>query len=480
MGPFLVTLFIGLLVFILQFLWKHIDDLIGKGFENEVLVELVFYLSLSLVPMVLPLAILLASIITFGSLGEHYELVALKSAGISLLRFMMPLFVAVLFLAALAFYFSNWILPIVNLKYTTRLYSVVRAKPALNLKEGVFNNEIEGYVIKIGRKGDDNITLHDVLIWDHTQKGKHSMVISAERGEMYTPANDSVLIFKLYNGFKYDEMKETPEKRDHNEHMRMSFEEFDLIMDMSVFEFEEAKENIFERNPKMMSIGQLKSQLDTLESRKQKLPKKLRDQIKPYFKVVKKELEMKESPDSLFRGSGELTADSSLLALLNFPKKERMSLIKKARDDVRNVKSFTTWAHKQGGSRSKKSIQYWIYIYNKYALSFSCIVLFLIGAATGAIIRKGGLGMPMVVSIVLFLTYHILNTIGRKLAEELVISSFHGVWFSSYFLFPLAIFLVYKASQDSDLISEETLTRVGRIFAPLGFLWRILRGLVGG
>jgi len=479
-GPFLVTLFIGLLVFILQFLWKHIDDLIGKGFDNEVLLELVFYLSLSLVPMVLPLAILLASIITFGSLGEHYELVALKSAGISLLRFMMPLFVTVLFLSVLAFYFSNWILPIVNLKYTTRLYSVVRAKPALNLKEGVFNSEIEGYVIKIGRKGEDNITLHDVLIWDHTEKGKHSMVISAERGEMYAPANDSVLIFKLYKGFKYDEMKETPEKRDHNEHMRMSFEEFDLVMDMSVFEFQEAKENIFERNPKMMSIAQLKGQLDSLTARRARLPKKLKDQIKPYFKAIKKELEVKESPDSLFLGMGKSESDSSLLALLNFPKKQRASLVKKARDDARNVKSFTTWAAKQGGSRSKKSIQYWIYIYNKYALSFSCIVLFLIGAATGAIIRKGGLGMPMVVSIVLYMTYHILNTMGRKLAEELVISSFHGVWFSSYFLFPLAIFLIYKASQDSDLISEESITRLGKLFYPFTFIFKRVRGLFGG
>ncbi len=478
-GPFLVTLSIALLVFILQFLWKHIDDLIGKGFETDVLLELVFYLSLSLIPMVLPLAILLASIITFGNLGEHYELVALKSAGIGLLRFMRPLFIAVVGIALIAFYFSNWVLPVVNLKYHTKLYSVVRSKPALNLKEGVFNSEITNYVIKIGKKDPDNETLHDVKIWDHTAKGDKAMVISAERGQMYVPANDSVLIFRLYNGFKYDEMKETPEKRGHHEHMRMSFKEFDLIMDMSMFEFDGADESIFKRNPKMLGITQLLAELDSLQIRRTRLPQKLRKQVEPYFKVVKKDIEEKESADTLFAGINHQTADSSLLSLLSFPKTSRDKLLRKARDDARNVKSFTSYASKQSSGKSKKSIQYWIYIYNKFALSFSCLVLFLIGAATGAIIRKGGLGMPMVISIILFMAYHVLNTIGRKLAEELVISPFHGVWFASYVLTPLAIFLVYKAAMDSDLINEESWAKYAKFFRPITFVIRRARGLLG-
>ncbi|MDA7502001.1 LptF/LptG family permease [Chitinophagales bacterium] len=455
-GPFVITLFLGWIVLILQFLWKHIDDLVGKGFELDVLGELLFYSSLTLIPMILPLAILLASIITLGNLAERYELVALKSAGISLMRFMRPLLVFSFFLAGVAFYFSNYILPDANLKYSARMYSVVRQKPALNLKEGQFNNDLVGYSIKIGSKDDDNVTLRDVSIWDHSGVKGYERLLTAEKGIMFSPPDDSILVFKLFDGYRYEEIKENPDKRDHWEHTRMKFKEFELLMDMSIFDTKEANEDMFKSNPRMLNVGQLRAEIDSLDVKKKRIPDRVEQQIRPYFKTIGKDLELNRADDCLLLGFHQENIDTTnLLALLGFPIKERAQLLEKAKNDARNVKSFSTWGAKQQHRKMKKTNLFWMYIFNKFALSFSCIVLFLIGAALGAITQKGGLGMPMVLAIIFFVTYHLLNTVGRKLGEELIIDAFSGSFFSSYFLFPLAIFLMIKASNDSELFKSD-------------------------
>ncbi|HOV12479.1 MAG TPA: LptF/LptG family permease, partial [Bacteroidales bacterium] len=213
MGPMVLTFFIALFILLMQFLWKYVDDMVGKGFEWYVLAELMFYASATFVPMALPLAVLLASLMTFGNLGEHYELVAIKAAGISFSKALMPLVVFIVLLSGLAFYFSNNILPIANLKYGVLLFDIREKKPALNINEGIFYNELEGYVIRIGKKDKNGADIQDVMIYDHTDATGNNNVTLAEKGRMESTADKKTLIFMLYNGYNYYEPASTREHR---------------------------------------------------------------------------------------------------------------------------------------------------------------------------------------------------------------------------------------------------------------------------
>lgn len=451
-GPFVLTLFITMFVFILQFFWKYIDDLVGKGLEVSIIAELTFYLSATIVPMVVPLAILLASIITFGNLGEHYELVALKSAGISLRRFMMPLFVLIVGFSALTFYFSNNVLPKANLKFSTLLYSVVKQRPAVNIKEGVFYDGINGFIIKIGRKDPDNITIYDVKIWDQTSGNPGENLLIAEKGKMYATPNDSFLVFKLYDGWKHEDLKPTPEKKKNYEHIRTAFQELELVIDLSNFSFEKKDEKIFNNNPRVMSITQLNEAIDTLEKQKERIPSDLRRQMLPFFRPPE---DLEEEGLNLELMS---CTDEPLVPLLALTKEERKQVLEKSKANTKSVQNYIKVQKDKYANNQKRKSRFSIYIHNKYSLAFSCIVLFLIGAPLGAIIRKGGLGLPMVMSIIFFMIFHVLNTIGRKLAEELVIMPVHGMWLAVYVLLPLAIFLTYKATNDSALFNLDAYT----------------------
>ncbi len=450
-GPFIITFFIALFVFIMQFLWKYIDDLVGKGLETNILLELIFYLSVTMVPLVIPLAVLLASIITFGNLGEHYELVALKAAGISLLRFMMPLFALIVVLSFITFYFSNTILPKANLKYGALLYSIVKKRPAFNIKEGVFYDGIDGFTIKIDEKDPDNVTIRNVHIWEKMSGQKGQNLLVANEGKMYA-ANDSFLIFKLYDGWKYEDIKASKaEKKGHHEHLRTAFKELEMAVDISVFGFQKKDEKHFTRNPKVMSIPQLYTALDSIESKSANINKDLVNRIKPHLETIRNDsfviAPILENPDS------NLLAAHTVLEALNLTPALSRTIVGAAKDNAKSIRSYAEWATKQKDLQISQRNRFYIYIYNKFSLSFSCIVLFLIGAPLGAIIRKGGLGMPMVVSIIFFMIFHILTTIGRKLAEESAIAPFHGTWLPIYILLPLAIFLTYKSINDSALFN---------------------------
>ncbi len=452
-------------VFIMQFFWKYIDDLVGKGLEMAILAELTFYLSATVVPIVIPLAILLASIITFGNLGEHYELVALKSAGISFLRFMMPLFVVILFLSCATFYFANNILPVANLKFGTLLYSVVKKRPAINIKEDVFFHGVDGYIIKIGAKDPDNITIHDVNIWDNTSGKSGQNLLKASKGIMQPTTNDSFLIFKLYDGWKYEELKETKEKKGHYEHIRTAFKELELVMDMSNLNFEKKDEKMFSRNPKVMPISGLKIALDSLEVKRAGIPTQFTKRVQSYIHKPTK-VDSTQLDSSLLAG-----LDKHILQLALPPKEQHSKLFRKAKDNAKSIANYVKWEKEQFSGNSRRKGMYHLYIYNKFALAFSCIVLFLIGAPMGAIIRKGGLGLPMVISIVFFMIFHILTTLGRKLAEEGVLPPFHGVWLAVYILLPIAIFLTYKSSNDSVLFNPDMYWKVfNKYFKWLPFM----------
>lgn len=450
-GPFILTFFICLLIFVLQFLWKYIDDFVGKGLEYDVLAELIFYMSASVVPEVVPLAVLLASIMTFGSLGENYELVALKSAGISLFRFMRPLLVVVMGLSVLTFCFSNYVLPVANLKFGTLLYSVVKAKPALNIKAGEFYSGIEGYIIKVDEKGEDNRTLEGVVIYDHRASDVNTNVLVAERGEMYSTMDGNSLIFVLYNGSQQEEMKGEGGKRSLHQYQRTEFDEYEMVIDLASFDFQKKDEGLFKKNHKMMSVGQLTGTIDSLGIKYTNYDKRAYDQLRPYYSFVR---------DTLAFGVPECPVEpGELVASMHLNKKHQQRILRAAGDKAKAVKNISQWSINQKKYALKKARKFHITLFDKFAMSFACLILFLIGAPLGAIIRKGGLGMPMVWAIFFFMIFYVLKTMGRKFAEEAVLSPFNGVWLAVFILSPIAIFLVYKAANDSALFDAESYLR---------------------
>lgn len=462
-GPFIVTFFIALFVLIMQFLWKYIDDLVGKGLDIFIIAELIFYLSASVVPMAMPIAILLASIMTFGSLGEHYELVALKSAGISLLRFMLPLLVTSVILSGVAFSFANYVLPVANLKYYTMLYSVTRQRPSFNIRPGVFSNDIDGYVIRAGDKDSDRNILYDIKIHDHSEQRGNVNVLLAEKGEMHITPDNTAMLFKLYNGVQYEEPRtQGPVKK--NEFIRTKFTEYEMIFDLSIFAFDKKNEKLFERNYRMMSSKQLIRGVDSLEAAQTKISNNLQKKLTPYFTFWK---------DSTFQHDTSPIAwnpsDTSFLNCLSMDAVRQQRILSNTQSLLRNVKGFASSSQGRSKNNEKHINKYLIFFHYKIALSVACLVLFLVGAPLGALIRKGGLGMPMVMAILFFTIFHILTTIGKKFAEEFVLTPAEGMWLSTAVLLPLGLFLLFKATNDSGLLNFEGYGKVikdafGKVF----------------
>lgn len=469
-GPFVVTFFIALFVLIMQFLWKYIDDLVGKGLEVSIIAELIFYASASVVPLALPIAILLAAIMTFGGLGEHYELVALKSAGISLLRFMAPLIVAATFFVVAAFSFANYVLPIANLQFATVLYSVTRKRPALNIRPGVFYDGLEGYVIRVGSKNPDGRSIYDIKIHDHTAGRGNVNVLLAEQGEMFMTEDEAFLKFCLYNGVQYEEVQEKKGvKEKSHEFMRTYFDEYEMVFDLGAFKFERKNEQLFTNHRRMLNTKQLEQIADSLEQISIKKIANLSISLRDHFSFLK---------DSTFsfaqlQAIPQSELDTTFLACLPLVEGDKKQLVQRAVNSSKKIKSVLNSTTNQTNTIKRKVVRYWIAYHEKFTLSFACLLLFLIGAPFGAIIRKGGLGMPMVAAILFFILFYILSTAGKRVAEEYVLSPFMGMWGSAFLLFPLGIYLIYKATNDAIVFNMAPfLRKINRILAFMGLAKR--------
>jgi len=461
LGPFIITFFITMLVFVLQFLWKYIDDLIGKNLELRIIGEFILLLSTTTVPEALPLAVLLAAIMTFGNLGENYELVALKSSGISFQRFMLPLLLVSMIIASGAFLFSNYVLPAANLKFTTLFYSITKQKPALNIRPGVFYDGISGYIINVAEKDKDNKTLHDLLIYDHTKRDGSTALISAERGEMYGGEHTNTLTFKLYNGHQYHDVKSMPNMPETYEHNRSHFMEYEMVIDLSSLEFKKKDEAMFKSNQKMMSVKQLNWMIDSFKSDKKNFPKKIQEQLT--IQMAIRRIPQKEWSCDSVRGPAIKLLDKWCIE----PESE-LTILEKAKTQVETLYNYNDWAIKQSDYLDIKKRKYEIALFDKFALSFACILLYLIGAPFGAIIRKGGMGLPMVISIILFVFFYIFRTMGRKFAEEDVMLPFNGVWLAIYIFIPLAFLLGIKATNDSaSLELDQIIPRIQRLWTTI-------------
>lgn len=456
--PFIVTFFIVMFVLLMLFLFKYIDDLIGKGFEWYVILELLLYASATNVAMALPLAILLSSIMTFGSLGENYELVAIKSAGISLQRAMMPLILTVSMLSVGAFLFSDYMLPVANLKMGSLLYDVRNQKAAFMIKEGIFNNSIPGYSIRV-RKKDPDQTLHDVLIYERNTSSGNVNVLMAKEGQMFISDDNQLLILKLKDGKRYEETPGTagaynPRQR----FMRTEFKETEQKFDLSGFQMKRTDEELFKSNYAMLNLRQLNFYRDSFVVKGDSNLRSVYTDLKLLARSYRNDTT--ENADS----AGVAGKYKDVLTLI--PKEKRMQSIQSAKDQVRTVRDVLNRKELYIMDNNARIRGFLIELNRKFTLAVSCLILFFIGAPLGAIIRKGGLGLPVVMSVIFFLLYHIISTIGEKSVKQGTLAPFIGMWIAIFTLAPLGAFLTYKATVDSVLFDLDYYKRWFKSLLP--------------
>jgi lipopolysaccharide export system permease protein len=446
-GPMVITFLIALFVLLMQFLWKYVDDLVGKGLGPDIIIKLMVYVAITLVPLALPLSLLLASIMTFGNLAEHMELSAIKSAGVSLQRAMLPLTFSALLICMAAFFFSNNVLPIANLKMNALLYDVRQQKPSLLIKEGIFYNGIDGYSMRIGKKNSDGQTLEDILIYDHTENRGNTKMIKAESGKMAMSEDERYLLLTLYNGSSYEEKQNKPGRNSYPL-MRSEFQEELVRFDLSSFKMTRTNEQLFKDNYQMLNLKQLSYAADSL---RRQISWKHND----FYKTLVSSLNTDTNKNSVHK---EVDFNEKEF-LNNFPADRHDIITSTALHAARNIKNMTEDAALDLEIKSKSLAKHMIEWQRKFTLSFACLILFFIGAPLGAIIKKGGLGMPVVVSIIFFVIYHVISISGEKFAREGVIPPWKGMWISSIILLPIGIFLTYKATTDSSLFVKDEYVR---------------------
>jgi len=450
-GPFLATFLLAVFVLILQFFWLWIDDFVGKGIDTFTLLKVIMYVAGSWVPVALPLAMLISTIMTYGKLGETFELVAIKSSGISLLRFMRPTLVFSIFISGVAFLFNNNIIPVINLKLNKLKYEIVYTKPAFDIKPGVFYDRIEGFIIKLGSKEKNGNGIKDIVIYERGNYLQDNLIL-ADSGVMSVSEDKRFLEFDLKKGTRYEEsgLRNTAT----TELTRVQFQSYKKIFDLSSFFRVQSSDSMFKDNYRMLSMRQLETYNDSMKKVVKTAQLQSLKGAAAYLNFITlndsgKIHYSKNPPAKKFTGIKMLIPDSAYAAALDMA----WSKINSARADMEYMNN-AYYEKKREITRFDMEWQ------RKIALSFACFVLFMIGAPLGSIIRKGGLGAPLVFGIIFFVVFHLLNTFGEKLAKESVISPFMGMWLASIIMLPVGIFLTFKALNDSQLFNQEFYFRV--------------------
>ena len=458
-GPLILTFFIVLIILILQFLWMYVDDLAGKGLEIKILAELIFNFSLSFVPMALPLAILLASLMTFGNMGEFSELTALKSSGIPLKRIIMPLVFLVAVLSVVSFFFSNNVLPYANRRARTLLYDIRQKRPDINLQAGTFNNDIDGFSIKVTAKDPVTNRLDKIFIYDHRENEGNTFVTYADSGYMRVTPDESAMEMVLYNGYSYKEMTDKSEGASAKKFpfRKDTFKEQTLIVPLSGFDLERTEIDLFKSNSSMKNISQLTHDIDSLNKR---YNTKVSDHIKEFSEAflysVRSSIRKTATPPVQQTSVKETLPFKVRAVYDSLSVQEKRMVLSKALAQIRQGSSYVTTQNKVLHNDIKFIKGFEISWNEKFTMSIACIVFFLIGAPLGAIIRKGGLGTPAVISVLFFVIWYVVSITGKKLVEEDLVGTFSGMWASTYILLPIGIFLTYKASTDSVIMNIDT------------------------
>jgi lipopolysaccharide export system permease protein len=437
--PFILTLFIGLFIFFMIFVFKYLEDVIGKGLETSVIIELFSRAFISSLPIALPLAVLLSSIMTLGKLAESYELIAIKSAGLSLMKILRPLTLFVFLLSIFSFCFSNWMLPNIMLHYGKVLYDVMSTKPAVNLQAGKFYTGIDNFSIKADKKLDDGKTLLDLSIYDHSANNGNTDIYYAKKGKIELLSKDTFMVMTLYDGVRYQNQNESDPSKPTQPFNSMAFKVLKKYFSLSEFKMKNTEASMFKRNEEVLNLKELDIAIDSIKT-------------KHYANTI---YEINRS--FIFKSTNVETGKDSLKKTMMGPlsmfinnqlnETQRLQVFDEAIKIANNM-----IANVDKDERKKRHLEdlstYKVQWHKKISLAISCIVLFFIGAPLGAIIKKGGLGMPVVVSIFLFILFHVLSFSGEKMVKELTLPAHIGMWLGPIIFLPFGIWLTITASKD--------------------------------
>ncbi len=483
-GPFVMTFAISLFFLIMQFIWLWVDELIGKGLGTLVILEIIYYAAVSLVPMALPLAVLLASVMTFGNLSEHFELTAMKTSGISLWRIMSSLILFIVSLSIGTFFFSNNVLPYTNLKYAQLLYDITRKKPEMSIKPGVFNNEIDGFSIKVDYKKSTGGMMYGFMIYDHTGRQGNNRVTVADSGYITITSDQKNLVATLYSGSNYNEMKE----KEFSKNRSFPFRHDKFLKETIIFQLpdnslKKSNDRMFKKHYEIMNTQQLSVVIDSLKGEFDKRKDMFKNNLLKhnYFKYEAKN-KNKNKIDSSKNKQANLTKikeayllkDTTAKDSINISQiyyslndKDQLAVISSALRSTQTVRNVIESSGYSLINRRKWLKKHQLAWYKKFSLSFACLIFFFVGAPLGAIIRKGGFGLPFLVSTVLFMLYYVLLITGEKAAVENALPVVVGAWLPSAILTPLGIYITYKASKDSKIVNtngiENFLKFIGNI-----------------
>lgn len=446
------TFFVCLFVFMMQFLWKYVDDLIGKGLTLDIMAEFFFYAALTLIPSSLPLAILLAALISFGNLGEKFELLAIKAAGISLFKVLRPLIVIVTFLGCISFYFQNVIAPHSWNKVYSLLWSMRQSSPELDIPEGAFYSEISGYNVYVKKKDKKTGWLKDVTIYSFADGFENAHIIVADSGRLDMSADKQHLILSLYSGEQFENLQSAPSNSIHIPYRRETFVNKQTIINFDGgFQMQDA--GFLSARADTKDLWKIKESIDSMEIQKDSLhlaffqdmqtgtlkaPELTQDEIKEKIKVHKPE--KKQSFDTLWA---------------HIPATIKMSMIQSAKTRIANAKQDLEFKQMIVKENDKQIAAHWANWHRKITLSLACLVFFFIGAPLGAIIRKGGLGLPVIISVIIFIIYYIIDNTAYRQVRSLQMAPWFGMWLSTAILTPMGIWLTYKANKDSTVFNMD-------------------------
>lgn len=452
---FLLTFFICIFILLMQFVWMHVQDLVGKGVGVNVLAEFFVYAVASVVPLALPLAILLASLISFGNLGEKFELTAMKAAGISLFRIMRSLTVAISIIAVGAFFFSNYVLPVSQVKLWALIFSLRQKSPELDIPVGEFYDGISGYNIYVQHKETKTGKLEGLMIYDYSKGFKNATVMMADSGKILFTEDNRYLVFCLYSGESFENINQQEQRISSDKNVpyrRETFKEKQILVDFNS-EFNRYDESVLDDQHVSKNAQQLIHSIDSVHVLEvQKSEEQSATLISTHYfgreqtnnkTVLPVETERERiglDPDTIF---AHMSLEKQRLVMT--------TMVEKARQQKDAIAYNALLLQDYKRYISKHEIE----LHRKFTLAFACLIFFFIGAPLGAIIRKGGLGAPVVISVIMFIIYYIIDTAGYKMAREALWPCWAGMWLSSFVLLPIGIFLTYKAATDSALLNPE-------------------------
>ncbi len=456
LGPMILTFFIVMFVLMMNIVWRYIDELVGKGLSAGIIIELMTYFMANMLPLGLPLAVLLAAIMTMGNLGENYELLAMKSAGMSLVQITKPLIILIGLISVGSFFIGNNLVPYANKKVLSILYDIRQQKQNLEFQDGLFFNGIDDMSIRVGHQDPETHLLTDVLIYDNRSANGNMNTIVADSGYIRLSDDKRFLLVTLYNGEMYEQNRTTAgnnqwfTKSSLRHHI---FEHQEQIIPMTGFDMGRSNSDQFS-NSQTKNIHELQGDIDSLE---RMVSDATNRSYEPLLKerIFTKDNSVLQLPDSLKIDRTNFRDQLMIDSLASLPMREKKAVGALARSSAknsRNMFSFDESAAKESLNQLYRSKVEW---HKKMSLPVSIMIFFLIGAPLGAIIRKGGLGLPVVVSVIFFVIYYIISLTGEKAAKEGNWEAVYGMWLSTFILTPIAVYLTYKATNDSTLLDTD-------------------------